>query len=302
MKKLIPILLLFAFHINVLAQSPMTYEDRRGNIHLVGPISTNDLSQDTTYSKWYNKSYEAISLSGNATPWSANLMDVKVKIFLGTWCGDTKRDMPRFIRLWNDLGLDADQLELIALYNGKKTKQGPNGEEKGMGIHRVPTFIFERDGEEIARIVEDPVTDFETDLAQIALGYPSRASYAAANYMIKTIDKIGVEAMQEDKQTHMNAAWAVRSGPSELNSLGYVLLAADRLNEALFVFEFNSKMYKNEPNVFDSLGEALAIKGDIDNALLNYKKVLELDKKNKHAKKQLKILKKRKERFDKLRR
>lgn len=293
MKKLIPILTLLCFHFHMLAQNPMTFVDNRGNKHLVGPIKVTDLRQDTTYSGWFNKSYEAISLSGTSSPWTKNLDDVTVKIFLGTWCGDTKRDMPRFIRVWNDLGLDPDKLELIALYNGEKTKQGPNGEEKGMGIHRVPTFVFEREGKEIARIVEDPVTDFETDLAQIALGFPSRANYAAANYLIKNFDNVGVEAMRKDKQTHMNEVWPIRSNNRELNSLGYVLLAADRLDEALFVFEFNSKMYKNEPNVFDSLGEALAIKGDIDGALVNYKKVLELSPKDKHAKQQIKLLKKR---------
>ena len=44
---------------------------------------------------------------------------------------------------------------LLKLYDrDEKYKQGPNGEEKGEKIHRVPIFIINRDGKESARIVE----------------------------------------------------------------------------------------------------------------------------------------------------
>ena len=44
---------------------------------------------------------------------------------------------------WDLLGLELAQLEFIALYvDDDRYKQGPNGEEKGKNIHRVPTFIF----------------------------------------------------------------------------------------------------------------------------------------------------------------
>jgi len=92
----------------------------------------------------------------------------------------------------------------------------------------------------------------------------------------------------------LNAAYAIRTRDSALNTLGYVLLAANRIDEAILVFEFNARMFRNMPNVHDSLGEALAIKGEIDPAIEKYKKVLELDPKNKHAKAQIKMLKKRK--------
>tara|TARA_B110000305_G_scaffold166436_1_gene184047 strand:- start:71 stop:229 length:159 start_codon:yes stop_codon:yes gene_type:complete len=49
------------------------------------------------------------------------------------------------------LDLYRDKLNYTALYDiDEHYKQGPNGEEKGMQIHRVPTFIFKRNGKEIA--------------------------------------------------------------------------------------------------------------------------------------------------------
>jgi len=294
MKKLIPILMILVLPLILSGQRPMTYQDSRNKTHLVGPITIEDLSQDTTYAKWYHENYDAITLSDRPTVWASDLKDVKVKVFLGTWCGDSKREVPRFIRLWNDLGLDEDQLDIIALYNGDKTKQGPNGEEIGMGIHRVPTFIFERDGAEIARIVEEPVTDLQTDIAQIALGHPTAPCYGAANYLMQKFDEIGIDAIRKDARIHLNTAYGKVSKSSELNTLGYVLLSSGRIDEAILVFEFNTRFFKHNPNVYDSLGEGLAARGDIDAAIENYKKVLELAPKDKHAKKHIKVLKKRK--------
>lgn len=57
-----------------------------------------------------------------------------------------------------------------------------------MNIHRIPTFIFKKDNNEIARIVEYLRNDLQTDVAQIALGVPSNPNYEAANYLNKVLD------------------------------------------------------------------------------------------------------------------
>jgi hypothetical protein len=81
--------------------------------------------------------------------------------------------------------LDENQLKFTALYDGEELyKQGPNAEEKGKRIHRGPTFIFKKEGQEYARMVEYPRNDLEKDLAQIAVGYPSEPNYRAASSSI----------------------------------------------------------------------------------------------------------------------
>ena len=62
---------------------------------------------------------------------------------MGTWCGDSKEWVPSFLKIWDQLGLDRKKLIFTALYDiDERYKQGPNGEEKGKQIHRVPNFIF----------------------------------------------------------------------------------------------------------------------------------------------------------------
>ena len=273
----------------LLAQSPMTYLDDN-QTHLCGPITIEDLSSKD-YKKWYDENYDAIALSDKSNEWKSNLEDSKVDIYLGTWCGDSRKWVPRFIKLWDDLGLDRQQLNFIALYNGdEKYKQGPNGEEKGKNVHRVPTFIFQKNGAEFARIVEKPVTDLETDIAQIALGYPSAPSYKAATYMIEMFDNNSKEEIEKDFRKHLNAAYRLAGKSSELNTLGYVFLRAGKVDEALLTFRFNTRFFSYNPNVYDSYGEVLAIKGDTKLAITNYEKVLEIDPENKNAKEQLEKL------------
>ncbi|MFT6868082.1 MAG: hypothetical protein ACJA08_002932, partial [Cyclobacteriaceae bacterium] len=132
------------------AQIAQTYENARSEIHLCGPITLADL-QDSAYVSWYNQSYQGFELSDKPHKWSKNLKGTEVEIYMGTWCGDSRNWVPAFVRLWDELGLDKSQLKLIALYDGEeKYKQGPNGEEKGKNVHRVPTFIFKKEGEEYA--------------------------------------------------------------------------------------------------------------------------------------------------------
>lgn len=64
---------------------------------------------------------------------------------------------------------------------------------------------------------------------------------------------------------------------NEFNLLGYRLLGQDRVEEAIAVFELNLERYPESWNVYDSLGEALAARGDIERALELYRRSVELN-------------------------
>jgi len=72
-----------------------------------------------------------------------------------------------------------------------------------------------------------------------------------------------------------------------LNDLGYNLMAAGRLDDAVGIFSRNLTSYPGSSNVYDSLGEAYLKRGDLDLAETNYQKSLELDAGNENAKKML---------------
>ncbi len=65
-------------------------------------------------------------------------------------------------------------------------------------------------------------------------------------------------------------------GENEINTFGYVMLGQKDVDVAIQVFKHNVKENPKSWNVWDSLAEAYAIKGEKDSAIKNYKKALSL--------------------------
>jgi tetratricopeptide (TPR) repeat protein len=260
------------------AQDIQFYESESDKKHIWGPFPVDYLKQDTTYAGWFNESYEAFEMEKKDYKWVKNLEDKQVDIFIGTWCGDTQNYVPKFLNMWDQLGLKREQLNFIALHDSDSLyKQGPNREEKGLNIHRVPTFIFKKDGKEVARIVEFPNTDLVTDLAQIALGYPPAPSYRCANYFLDLFDQMTVDSIYKDGNKHFYAGYSKVAKYNELNTLGKVLMQSDRLQEALLVYSFNTSYYRYNPSVNKSFAKALDKVGNYVSALQFYETAFRLD-------------------------
>jgi thiol-disulfide isomerase/thioredoxin len=80
--------------------------------------------------------------------------DLTVKIWGGDWCVDCRRQLPGFAAALRAAGVPEAQVEHYPVEkeaDGSKT--GPRVEE--YGVERIPTIVLERDGEEVARFVEE---------------------------------------------------------------------------------------------------------------------------------------------------
>ncbi|CAM1342628.1 thioredoxin family protein [Tenacibaculum amylolyticum] len=143
---------------------PVAVKDASGN--LVGVATKKDLQQEPYGSEWFNDYYEYYETDKNAIKKLQPLLkDVTIKAFMGTWCGDSKREVPNFYKILDETNFNQDNLELVTV-NRQKTAKGL---EKGFDVVRVPTFIFYKDGKEIGRFVEHTVNGatLEHDLLQI---------------------------------------------------------------------------------------------------------------------------------------
>lgn len=78
---------------------------------------------------------------------------------------------------------------------------------------------------------------------------------------------------------------AYNTSEDEINSFAYELMNSKKENDALEVFILNTKLYPDEFNTFDSLGECLLLMGKKEAGIKAYKKSLELNPKNENAKK-----------------
>lgn len=81
-------------------------------------------------------------------------------------------------------------------------------------------------------------------------------------------DTTGARALRERSMTVATEA--------DVNAVGYQLLGQGKTDEAIVLFRRNVTDYPKSWNVYDSLGEALGVKGDKRGALANYQKALDL--------------------------
>jgi thiol-disulfide isomerase/thioredoxin len=127
------------------------------------------------YNTWFTKNYDLYQLDKSAiNSLKEHLNGVTIKGFMGTWCGDSKRNVPRFYKILEETGFDESYFELVTVGRNKKT---PDNLQEGFNIIRVPTFIFYKDGEEVGRFVEYPRETLEKDILKILTGAPYKHSY-----------------------------------------------------------------------------------------------------------------------------
>lgn len=89
----------------------------------------------------------------------------KIIIVLGTWCGDSKLQVPRFIKLMDVLKVNETDITLICVDGNKKAESGLIDD---LNITNVPTFILYQEDKELGRIIEVPETTLENDLLLIS--------------------------------------------------------------------------------------------------------------------------------------
>ncbi len=95
----------------------------------------------------------------------ALISNIKCVIILGTWCGDSKEQVPRFLKILDMLKIPMSDISYICV-DREKSAPGMNVKEKYL-IEKVPTFIFYRKDVEIGRIIETPKTTLEQDVLNI---------------------------------------------------------------------------------------------------------------------------------------
>jgi tetratricopeptide (TPR) repeat protein len=259
---------------------------------LYGAIQEKDL-RTGSYNSWYAPNYT--SYEPNAAVMKelqkVNTKGIQVEIFLGTWCGDSRREVPRFFRVLHDLSFDEKNIKMIALGGSDSLyKRSPQQEEAGKGIFRVPVFIFYKNGVEINRINEFPVNSLEKDMYAILSNQsyqPNYRSFSTIRHWLRD------STLLDNNNSTRGLAGQLKplvNAEYELNSLGYLLMGQGRPAEALKIFQVNASLYPESANIISSLGEGYLRTGDTKNAIANLERALEVNKDPQFVKSILKIL------------
>jgi len=146
-----------------------------GGMMLLGPINAAGLNQEP-YALWFEENSKAY------TPDMTLIEEIKpllkpcyVKVFMGSWCEDSQREVPALLKLLDLAEFDLSQLEIIAMTHDKDT---PENYEADYQIEFIPTIMFFQDGAELNRIVEYTQETLELDMLKILKQQAYTPAYA----------------------------------------------------------------------------------------------------------------------------
>jgi hypothetical protein len=107
------------------------------------------------------------------------LRGVRVVCVFGTWCSDSKREVPRLWKVLDEAEYPVSRVEMFAVGSSRFTKEMGVPEtvlewstdvKSWYDVAAVATIIVSRGGKELGRIVEAPGTSIEADLLRFIEG------------------------------------------------------------------------------------------------------------------------------------
>ena len=150
----------FAQNLNTLIKDP----DLNNKKVMVGKCDREGLKQGE-YGLYFKSQYEVYEPSEKYIEkmrTKINLVDIIV--VLGTWCSDSKIQVPRFFKVLDQASYNEKRMTVIGV-SRKKVAFTTNIDH--LDIELVPTFIVYQNGKELGRIIETPKKSLERDLARI---------------------------------------------------------------------------------------------------------------------------------------
>ncbi len=177
MKSVIFLFLIFLFGITLMAQTRDSNSVAVKDTLVKDPLSqqpmllgycSREAFKDTSFSWWFNSVYDMYEVdSVSAESLKNKFKDVNITIVMGTWCSDSRREVPKLFKILDHLNFPPDKISIITVGRDRK---GRGTETDNLKIELVPTIIFYRNGSEIGRIVESPKVSLEKDMLKILEG------------------------------------------------------------------------------------------------------------------------------------
>ena len=123
--------------------------------------------------------------------------------------------------------------------------------------------------------------------------FAGQRTIPASEVLLKIVERQGVEKAIERfhrMKDQYRTIYRYNFSEQEINSLGYMLLRDEKIEEAVEIFKLNVSEHPESWNVYDSLGEAYMNLGENELAIKNYQKSLEMNPNNENGKDKLKKL------------
>lgn len=167
MKLFLTLSLFISSFISAQTINKMILDEKSGKQMIVG-ICDRTAFTDTNFAWWYESGYNNYEINQAEIDTIKNQLpgNLSIIIIMGTWCSDSRREVPRFLKILDEIEFDSNSVRMISV---DRKKQSEEIDLKDLKLELVPTIIFFKDGSEIGRIVETPKTTLEGDLKKILM-------------------------------------------------------------------------------------------------------------------------------------
>jgi thiol-disulfide isomerase/thioredoxin len=162
MKTAIYILLFLIFGVNMLLAQNEIYTDSLGKKILVGTFSWDDWQKEMNWK--LDSAFKLDAAKAGELEKICKEKEITFKIFAGSWCGDTRSELPKIMEIFSNSGISANLFTLLGVDRKKFEPSFAFAENQ---IEKVPTLIILSTGKEIGRIIEFPHVDWLTDIIKI---------------------------------------------------------------------------------------------------------------------------------------
>ena len=159
------LILLFAMNVSAQELNKTIEDPNRHKQVMINKCSREGITTFAEFKASYDPNYAAyVPDSTLLSELAKDLKGKKITIVMGTWCGDSKYQVPHFLKIMDALKIEEDKITIIAVDGVKKAE---NGLIDSMKITNVPTFIFtDKKGVEVGRITERPTETLEKDMVK----------------------------------------------------------------------------------------------------------------------------------------
>jgi thiol-disulfide isomerase/thioredoxin len=142
------------------------FDEKASDNILIGNVNREGLKMEP-FHEWFTPGYKHYQVNDSVL----SLIDkndfrknIKITLVLGTWCSDSRREVPHFYKILDHLEYNTKKMTVICV-DTDKTAKGTNIET--LNVTRIPLFIFYRNDKEIGRIIESPQESLEADMLKI---------------------------------------------------------------------------------------------------------------------------------------
>ena len=159
------ILILLTCVITMNAQMSRTISDDKSGKSIMYGECNKDSFLRADFAEWFNKEYNSYKVNDTVFAENYETTFDSIKVFLGSWCEDSQREVPRFIKIMETFPFFYNvEIRYFCVDRAKKCDV-INPEDYYVDL--VPTFIFYKRGEELCRIIETPRVTLENDIKDL---------------------------------------------------------------------------------------------------------------------------------------